>query len=242
MDRMSQLPENSVGGIICDPPYGLTFMGKSWDKLDYQYRGGFTSPGIGDRKTAWPSFSANTPFGNTNPTCATCKGRLRGSRKCSCSKPDWRIKGAPPEVSRISQIGAGQQAWHHQWLEQAFRILQPGGILKAFGGSRTYHRLAAAMEQVGFEEVGLEAWGYGSGFPKSHDISKALDKIAGVTFEARPAEGVGFMNAEGRNGYNVTKNRLVRVGEGSEESQSWDGWGTALKPAWEPAVIGRKPL
>lgn len=79
-----------------------------------------------------------------------------------------------------------------------------------------------------------------SGFPKSLDVSKAIDKAAGVKFDAVPASGVGFMNAEGAGGYNVTKNQLVRKGESTPYAQQWAGWGTALKPAYEPVSIFTK--
>lgn len=81
-----------------------------------------------------------------------------------------------------------------------------------------------------------------SGFPKSLDVGKAIDKAAGVEFDAVPATGVGFMNAEGAGGYNVTKNTLVRKGESTEAARQWQGWGTALKPALEPITVARKPL
>ncbi len=81
-----------------------------------------------------------------------------------------------------------------------------------------------------------------SGFPKSLDVSKAIDKAAGVEFDAVPASGVGFMNAEGEGGYNVTKNQLIRKGDSAPEAQQWAGWGTALKPALEPITMARKPL
>jgi len=81
-----------------------------------------------------------------------------------------------------------------------------------------------------------------SGFPKSMDVSKAIDKAQGVAFDAVPASGVGFMNAEGTGGYNVTKNQLVRKGESTEAARQWQGWGTALKPSLEPVTVARKPL
>jgi site-specific DNA-methyltransferase (adenine-specific) len=85
-------------------------------------------------------------------------------------------------------------------------------------------------------------WLYGSGFPKSLNIGKAIDKKAGVKFKSKPASGVGFMNPEGRGGYNNTNNQLERVGESTDEAKQWDGWGTALKPAHEPIVVARKPV
>lgn len=126
------------------------------------------------------------------------------------------------------------------WTE-CMRVLKPGGHLLAFGGSRTWHRLAVAIEDAGFEMRDSIAWLYGSGFPKSMDIAKQLNKMAGVEFEAKPASGVGFMNSSD-DGYNTTLNQLTQVGESTPEAQKWQGWGTALKPAFEPVVVARKPL
>ena len=126
------------------------------------------------------------------------------------------------------------------WRE-ALRVLKPGGHLLAFSGSRTYHRMAVAIEDAGFEIRDQIMWLYGSGFPKSLDVAKALDKMAGVEFEAKPASGVGFMNSTD-DGYNTTLNQLIQTGESTPEAQQWQGWGTALKPAHEPIVLARKPL
>jgi len=133
-------------------------------------------------------------------------------------------------------------AYSVELWSQALRVLKPGGHLLAFGGSRTYHRLASAVEDAGFEIRDQIMWLYGSGFPKSLDVSKAIDKAAGVSFTAEPASGVGFMNPEGEGGYNTTINKLTRSGESTPEAQQWKGWGTALKPAHEPIVVARKPL
>ena len=127
------------------------------------------------------------------------------------------------------------------WRE-CLRVLKPGGHLLAFSGSRTYHRMTVAIEDAGFEIRDQMMWVYGSGFPKSHNISKAIDKAAGVEFDKQPASGVGFMKSDGANGYNPTLNQLVRVGESTSSAKHWDGWGTALKPAHEPICLARKPL
>lgn len=124
----------------------------------------------------------------------------------------------------------------------ALRVAKPGAHLLAFGGTRTHHRLMVAIEDAGWEIRDTVMWVYGSGFPKSHDASKAIDKAAGVEFDAVPAGGVGFMNPEGAGGYNVTKHQLVLKGESTDAARQWAGWGTALKPAWEPIIVARKSL
>ena len=69
--------------------------------------------------------------------------------------------------------------WHEAWLSEVYRVLQPGCQVKAFGGTRTFHRLATAMEKVGFENVGIETWNYCNGFPKSLDVSRQIDRSYG---------------------------------------------------------------
>jgi DNA modification methylase len=133
------------------------------------------------------------------------------------------------------------------WRE-VFRVLKPGGHLLSFGGTRTYHRMVVAIEDAGFEIRDQVMWIYGSGFPKSLDVSKAIDKAAGAKRELGPT--VGEMN--GRNIENHKKEHeiLAQVNGWDKrtsvpvtpEAILWQGFGTALKPANEPIVLARKPL
>jgi len=121
------------------------------------------------------------------------------------------------------------------WTE-ALRVLKPGGHLLAFSGSRTYHRMAVAIEDAGFQIRDQIMWLYGSGFPKSLDVSKAIDNKAGNKRADRIV----------RNQENSVYSAEVIVDFAgtpvSSEAQQWAGWGTALKPAHEPIVLARKPL
>ena len=130
------------------------------------------------------------------------------------------------------------------WME-CLRVLKPGGHLLAFGGSRTYHRLAVAIEDAGFEIRDCIMWLYGSGFPKSHDVSKALDKQAGA--ERTEVIGTRHRNVkpyDDDNGWNTnnTTGEHYYTAPATPLAQQWQGWGTALKPAHEPIVVARKPL
>ena len=137
------------------------------------------------------------------------------------------------------------------WRE-ALRVLKPGGHLIAFSGSRTYHRMAVAIEDAGFEIRDQIMWVYGSGFPKSHNISKQLDKLAGAerkVIGSRPLTGngktlkSGFHQPDGSGAGETIKQDVYEFTEASTpEAQQWQGWGTALKPAHEPMVLARKPL
>ena len=244
IETMNAMPPESIDAIVTDPPYGLGFMGKKWD-------------------------------------------------------------GLPPSL---------------EWAEACYRVLKPGGHIAAFGGTRTWHRLAVAIEDAGFEMRDSLAWLYGSGFPKSHDVGKAIDKAAPradmfAEFAAhygarRKAAGLnhrqvceagrfygehnkGGASVNWEKGYGVPTpaqwdtlapllglssewlplierveaereviaERKVadRRGDGTvvglghtgsaditapatPEAAQWDGWGTALKPAFEPIVLARKPL
>jgi site-specific DNA-methyltransferase (adenine-specific) len=113
-------------------------------------------------------------------------------------------------------------AFDPEFWAEVVRVLKPGGHVAAFGGSRTYHRMAVAMEDAGLEIRDSLFWVYGSGFPKSHDIQKSLQMALG-----RPRK-------RGR-AYIYTMGPIP-------EAEAWDGWGTALKPAQEPIVLARKPI
>lgn len=171
---MGLFPDGYFDSVVCDPPYELGFMGKSWDNTGIAY-----------------------------------------------SVPMWR---------------------------EALRVLKPGGHLLAFSGSRTYHRMACAIEDAGLEIRDQIMWVYGSGFPKSLDVSKAIDKAAGAEREVVGAKrsSVGRASRDGGEivgGFAVESLKQVDVtAPATEAAKQWDGWGTALKPAHEPICVARKPL
>lgn len=168
LEKLKELPDNSVDSIVTDPPYGLSFMNKKWDY----------------------------------------------------DVPSTEI-----------------------WIE-CLRVLKPGGHLLSFGGSRTYHRMAVRIEDAGFEIRDQIMWIYGSGFPKSHNIGKAVDKLLGNEREVVGDNPNARPNFEGKkqedtvNGLKGTF-RYQPLTKGNTE---WEGWGTALKPSHEPIVVARKPL
>jgi len=298
LDRIAAMPEGSVDTVLCDPPYFIEFMGHEWDSV------GRTRP-----------YTPRSEDGYGD------KGILPGYGR-----------GGPPEgrVAFKKRANALAQQFHVDWLTQAFRVLVPGGAIRAMSGTRTFHRLAMAMEVVGFTEINIGAWAYSSGFPKSMDVSQAIDRIrddmdevlevtcwihqaikdAGVKAKDL-ADPFGFSTGMPRHWsatsvpgqpevpridqwpiilevlgvkpedipervhhlvfeLNDAKNKpgeawfqrevlsksetmgfgwfhsgsakeIVVTAAATEESAAWEGWGTALKPSWEPIVLGRKP-
>lgn len=206
-------PDCSVDAVITDPPYGIAFMGKAWDQ-----------PG---------AF---------------------GSERRNGSPQRTQREGLAMDAGRYDLSPAAMlnfQRWCTAWATECLRILKPGGHLLAFGGSRTWHRLAAAIEDAGFEIRDSIAWLYGSGFPKSMDVSKAIASTelgyGGNSVAQRKATmgdnyvqsgRQGNRDGAGRRDTGLAEHTL----ELTESAQAWQGWGTALKPSFEPIVVARKPL
>ena len=128
-------------------------------------------------------------------------------------------------------------AFNVEVWRQALRVLKPGGYLLAFGGTRTYHRMTVAIEDAGFEIRDCIGWHYGSGFPKSLDVSKAIDKADGI-WRGRSGAVVRKSGSMSGHFYETTE----KGSPVTDDAKAWAGWGTALKPAWEPVVVARKPL
>ena len=214
---LKTLSENSLDSCVCDPPYGLEFMGKEWDRL-------------------WGGKQEDNPDGFTGSD---------GVRR-SKTNPVSAILGRPP----VYEAGTAAQAWHLRWATEVFRVLKPGGHLLAFGGTRTYHRLACAVEDAGFEIRDTIDWVYSTGFPKSHDLAKNIDKQAGLIGDlgrARNVAGKGdrediILGKGGGGELSLRSDYGFVYDPKAPESKEWSGWGTALKPAHEPILVARKPL
>ena len=151
------------------------------------------------------------------------------------------------------ELGFMGKAWDNtgiannkeMWAE-CLRVLKPGGYLLSFGGTRTYHRMASAIEDAGFEVRDMVEWVYGSGFPKSLNIGKAVDKLQGNEREVVGEKDINaikalqkFKEQDGRTIKTDFSNIDIGITKGTSE---WEGWGTALKPAHEPICMARKPL
>lgn len=131
------------------------------------------------------------------------------------------------------------------WAE-CLRVLKPGGHLLAFAATRTQHRMAVRIEDAGFEIRDMIAWVYGSGFPKSLDVSKAIDRAAGIEREV-VGRGTKSCSTSGASALPTVGGSTVRktwdiTAPATEAAKQWQGWGTTLKPALEPITVARKPL
>ena len=246
------LAAESVDACVTDPPYGLEFMGKEWDKIavgrgaKYKKGGDFVAsdPSFkSDGRTA-PKFKAERANYVSRPAkrCAKCGKQAWSGSPCQCDEPEWVMDNSPLHT---------MQAWHETWAREVYRVLKPGAHLLCFGGTRTHHRLMVAIEDAGFEIRDVCMWLFGSGFPKSLDVSKALDKAAGAEREI-----VGqYARPDGSNPRTAIMGKPDLYGEyagidgdtritapATDLARQWDGWGTALKPAYEPIILARKPL
>ncbi|MDB4278261.1 site-specific DNA-methyltransferase [Deltaproteobacteria bacterium] len=167
----------------------------------------------------------------------------------SVCDPPYGISFMSKEWDNISEDVQMQQ-WHVLWLLEAYRVLEPGGVIKVFSGTRTFHRLAVAMTEAGFLDLKIEAWAYGSGFPKSLNVSKAMDKMHGAKRKMKrvPFTGNALLRSGGQNTRPWMEEALAKGyhelpddSPVTDDAKMWAGWGTALKPSWEPVLVGRKP-
>jgi DNA modification methylase len=166
------------------------------------------------------------------------------------SDPPYGLSAAK-NSGKSSSGGFMGKEWDHgvpgvEFWAEALRVAKPGAHLLAFGGTRTYHRLACAIEDAGWEIRDCVMWVTGSGFPKSHNVSVAIDKAAGAERElverVRPdGKGAG-KTCSGFVGGSQSPQLKRDDAPATPEAQQWAGWGTALKPSYEPVIVARKPL
>jgi site-specific DNA-methyltransferase (adenine-specific) len=144
------------------------------------------------------------------------------------------------------------QEWARIWAVEVFRVAKPGATLLCFGGTRTFHRLACGLEDAGWQIKDVLMWLHGQGFPKSLDISKAIDKLKGAEREI-----IGYRERFGREGRKANcgfkKEYIGASGTqklsaqmaieqpATQEAKEWEGYGTALKPAYEPIIMAIRP-
>lgn len=176
----------------------------------------------------------------TDPPYALVSIQKRFGKPGSAPTKDGDVYARASSGFMGKQWDTGEVAFSEVFWAECLRVLKPGGHVVAFSGTRTYHRMAVAIEDAGFEIRDQLAWVYGSGFPKSHNVGKAIDRELGaVRGKAFNMKGRGDraeeLDANGRE-------FLPPYEPATEAARKWQGWGTALKPAWEPICLARKPL
>lgn len=238
VEVMQALDNESISAVVTDPPYGIGFMGKAWDGRAIEEA-------------------------MANPRDVSTETRLTGGADGGPRKLISRTASAyqtkAGEAGSYDFTPKGMQAfqqWTQEWASEALRVLKPGAHLVVFGGTRTYHRMVCGIEDAGFEIRDQLAWMFGSGFPKSLDVSKAID--AALLHGGSNSARIKIANDESRTGgervrTSTTRNdgimgellpagRIIRDEPVTEDAIRWQGWGTALKPGYEPIVLARKPF
>ena len=217
LETLKTLEDNSIDSVLCDPPYHLQSIVDRY----------------GDTDSAPPKFGTDGAFQRSS-------------------------KGFMGQTWDGGDIAFRPDVWR-----ECYRVLKPGGHLVAFGGTRTMHRITCAIEDAGFQVRDQLHWIYFSGFPKNHNISKAIDKAAGaerkVVGQYDHALGMRFnlkrlydLKRKGRKKTDDNRDLDTAIKYAEErrnitkpatpEAEQWSNWGTALKPACEPACLARKPL
>ncbi len=226
IEKMRELEPSSVDAIVTDPPYGIGFMGKEWD--------------VFEPKNIKDGIKSTDYHGEV-------KGGL--------DKRITKKYGSAAMVAGLYDLSrnAEYQEWFTDVAKEMLRVLKPGGFLLAFGGTRTCHRLTCAIEDAGFEIRDMIAWLYGSGFPKSLAIGKAIDKLQGneredlgmvdgrSTYDGSNRTPMGKCESEFAKQYGGTRFNATLLNK-TKGTSEYEGWGTALKPALEPITVARKPL
>ncbi len=156
---------------------------------------------------------------------------------------DAVITDPPYEISFMTKSWDGSGiAFSAELWSQCFRVLKPEGVLKAFSGTRTFHRMIKAMRGAGFVDFEVHAWTYGSGFPKSQPVAVYMDRLLTEGHSRQVLrKGVGNLNGKFDDAFKDFKSRSKNYVFKTVEAKQWLGYGTALKPAWEPIVVARKP-
>ncbi|MBA7648628.1 hypothetical protein ES703_56416 [subsurface metagenome] len=238
IEVMKAMKPNSVDAMVTDPPYGLEFMNKDWDKLQKSV--------IKEGCQWWEGEFKGTGFkklpqstGSRNFKCKKCGHYKHSGTPCKCDSPDWQDS----TIMKQHEM----QLWHTRWLTEAYRVLKPGGSMLVMGGTRTFHRLMCAIEDSGFIIKDTLMWLYGSGFPKAQDLGKMIDKRMGKerevvgrakhpTSKDRTSEKSPYQNEDHFvANYNLTA-------PSTDLAKHWDGFKVGgIKPAYEPIIWAVKP-
>lgn len=227
LEVLRLLPDASVDAVVTDPPAGIEFMGKAWDSFTAR-----EANASGPQTEAWHDGEGRNAYARA--ATPRFSGKLQ------------RKAGDDRAAAKALQIRANFVAFIEAIFKEALRVLKPGGYALVWSIPKTSHWTTWAVENAGFEIVDTVAHLFGSGFPKSMDISKAIDKAAGAKREVvGPAP-----YTRGKSDHRYSETRDVSYNSdpqpitapATDAARQWAGWGTALKPAREDWILARKPL
>ncbi len=186
--------------------------------------------GISFMNSAWDTFNPEVLREKIETNKSTFQGKEVRRPACEAGR-----------YNRDLESNRAFQAWCESWASEVLRTVKPGGILLSFCGPRTYHRMVAGIEDAGWIVKDTMMWIYGSGFPKSHNIGNSVDKQLGCSNRGHAISSgnkyhpsTGIARASG--------DKLSKYQGRTQEGSIWEGYGTALKPAYEPIVLAMKPL
>jgi site-specific DNA-methyltransferase (adenine-specific) len=243
IEVMKQMPDNCIDAIITDPPYGIGFMGRDWDTFNPEY----IKRRYKERKKLVYKYD------------------IKNGKRVYRKKPEWVRREARSDYAGQYDFSLkgkeGFQKWMTEVAKEMLRVAKPGATMLVFGGTRTYHRLACAIEDAGWIIKDCIMWIYGSGFPKANDISKELDKkecrkqlIKKLGRKPTKEEfrkvigkrynGMAETAMKPDKGWNPNKmGKEIEVLEPvTPEVKLWNGWKShGLKPAYEPIIMAIKP-
>lgn len=225
------MPSGSVDAVVCDPPYAIRAT-QDPGSAHRTEREGPPFPALSCRVCA--SRSATGGY----DACAACLDDMRISVFADApmlgqQSANWHEK-ATHSRGYADNDNAAFGLWVSLWASECLRLLKPGGHIVAFGGTRTWHRLACAIEDAGFEMRDSLAWLYATGVPKSLDVGRAVARLHGHADHASPPHAVPAGGPHDRP--DAGPDQRPATGE------RWEGWYTGVKPAHEPIVLARRPL
>lgn len=245
----SALPSLLQDILQADPNLDLELMG--WDAGDLNFpeiadeTPSDRDESLDDQPVDPPALTKEGDRIEIGPHTLICGSCLEGMRRLESNSVDAIVTDPP------YGIGFMGEQWDScvpglEWAQECLRILKPGGHVIAFAATRTAHRLAVALEDAGFEIRDVIAWLQWQGFPKSRDVSKGIDDLLGRSGDREvvgKSKNWGAASAKaGKVAYGDFAGEWEISTPASDEARRWQGWGSALKPAQEPAVLARKPL
>jgi len=204
---LKAIPDNTYTACLTDGPYGISFMGKSWDTFDPSY----LNEAVEKNKSTLNGITIKRPA-------------------CEAGR-----------YNRSIEANIQFQNWTREWTKEALRVVKPGGYLLSFCGPRTYHRMVSGIEDAGWIIRDCMMWIYGSGFPKSHNIGNSVDKHLGCSNRGH-AISSGNKHHPTTGKARPSGQQLEKYQARTSKGKAWEGYGTALKPAYEPILLAMKPL